>query len=111
MESIGSFLYKKVDGPPKEEKASARSFRESLVNEFIENILIGNKGTKWEPKTDYDLKKFKRSIAIKINTNPFLRESWQLEGFLKACKAAKSFGACFYGSLSTKKKNSASIQS
>lgn len=87
------------ESPPK----SARSFREELINQFIAKILEGNKGTKYEPSTDAQIARFKRGIAIKINTNPALRQTWQLEGFLKMCLGAKSFGACFYGSLKINK--------
>lgn len=100
MNPISELLQFKVDKSP----PSARSFREDLINKFIEEILKGNKDTKWEPKTEASLKRFKRGIAIKINTNPFLRESWQLEGFFKYCMESKNFGARFNGSLSTKEK-------
>jgi hypothetical protein len=100
MENIKDLLQIRVDKSP----PSARSFREDLINKFIEEILAGNRGTQWEPKTEAALKRFKRGIAIKINTNPFLRESWQLEGFFKYCKEAKNFGARFNGSLNTNEK-------
>lgn len=78
---------------------TAKSFRESLINEFIDNIKTERIGTKWEVLDD---KKFKKGVAIKINMNPTLKESWQLESFLKRCKESKSFGACFYGLLKVK---------
>lgn len=90
VESLKDILQIKKEGLKKE-----RSFRESLINEFIERINKERIGTKYKPVTA-------KGIALKINMNPFLKQSWQLESFLKQCKRAKSFGSCFYGSLKIK---------
>lgn len=79
-----------------ENKDAARHFRESLINQFIEEINKSRIGTTFSPVN-------KRGIAVKINGNPFLKESWQLESFLKKCKESKSgFSRCFFGSLKIK---------
>ena len=98
MNSISNYLslnIKKID-------TEARNFRESLINEFCDRILQDRKGTEFEPKTPLELKKFKRGVALKINTNPFLRETWQLENFLKDCRAASTFSKRFYWKLKVK---------
>jgi hypothetical protein len=98
MKNIGDI----IKLPEFKEKV-ARSFRESIIDEFIERILLDRKGTKYYPKNDTEMKKFRRSVAILINSNPFLKESWQYEAFLKKCKEAKVFSQCFYGLLKVKK--------
>ncbi len=90
--------YKAEESPPQ----SARSYRESLMNKFIDKILIDRTGTKYYPDTERKMRHFKQGVAVLINENPFLRESWQLEGFYKQCERAKVFSACFYGSLKIK---------
>lgn len=75
---------------------TSRHRRESIINQFIEEILKGRMGTKWYPKTDKTMKEFRRSIALKINNHPSLKGNQELYEFLSTCKQAKSFSAMFY---------------
>ncbi len=87
---IGSFLRL-----PVKQEDTARSFRESLINQFIENINRERVGTTYPPVN-------KKTIAIRINRNPFLKESWQLEGLLKKCKGSDNFSKIFFWAVKIK---------
>jgi len=95
MESIKGQIDKWVERATPQ--TTARNFREELINEFVSRLNIEREGTSYG-------KVLPHVIAIKLNSNPFLKQNWQLEAFLKQCKAARNFSKCFWGSLSTKNK-------
>lgn len=85
-----------VDTQTREHIREPHSFRESLINQFCDHIDDERIGTGYPPAK-------RNVIAIKINQNPFLRESWQLEGFLKRCKGNKGgFSKLFFWAIKQK---------
>lgn len=89
---ISELLNKKVErSPPKD-----RSFRASLLREAFDLIDTERIGSGYSPLN-------RKVWAIKVNSNPFLKESWQLEGFVKRCRENKGgFSKLFFWALKQK---------
>ena len=82
---------RKVESSPPD-----RSFRASLLREAFDRIDTERINSGYPPLN-------RKVWAIKVNSNPFLKESWQLESFVKRCRENKGgFGRLFFWALKNK---------
>ena len=69
-------------------KSPYKNRRAEIIAEFVKGINISRIGTKYKPTTE-------RLLAIKINRNPFLKES-ELEFILKECNRVGNYKKLFW---------------
>ena len=70
-------------------KTNAQSERADIIRQLVEGINRERIGTQWKPVQP-------RVVAIKVG---HLKTNADLYYLLSICKNAKSFGACFFGSI------------
>lgn len=63
--------------------------RDEIVSKITDEINLLRVGTKYKPVT-------KRMIAIRANSNPFLKNDTELELVYKNCSAKKNFSHFFW---------------
>ena len=85
MENLFQNALSRYEKPGK----APNSERADIIGQFVDGINRERKNTKWSPITP-------RAVAIKVG---HLKTNADLYYLLSICKQAKSFGACFFGSL------------
>lgn len=71
------------------EPTTYKSFRDQIISQMTEEINTLRIGTKYKPVT-------KRMIAIRANSNPFLKSDGELELVYKTCSKKGNFSHFFY---------------
>lgn len=71
------------------EKTIFRSRRDELISRLTDGINKLRKGTKYGPIN-------KRTVAIKANSNPFLKNDGELELLIKTCEQKNNYSKFFW---------------